>query len=308
MKTDRRRPGGPRRFGCEAAIVCAALGFASPLRSEDGARAEIERGSYLVHRVAMCAQCHSERDREGELLDHELLKGSVVPLASPFAYQVWAYRTPKILGLPTGYSEQDLVVLLTEGRTKSGSTPRPPMPPFRLTEPDARAIAAYLAWVGTQIKVTDVSVHEEVEDSVARAKLKPVAEGNVSGTVTFTWHNHLMHIEADIAGLSPGLHGIHINESVDCDAAIASGGHFNPGGESHSAPNAKRHHLGDLGNVVADENGNAHYERFDPRITVDGDRSIVGRTVVIDAAWDDLKTDPDGNSGAHIACGRIDRL
>ena len=37
---------------------------------------EVERGRYLVHHVAMCVQCHSPRDRYGELEQNRLLRGA----------------------------------------------------------------------------------------------------------------------------------------------------------------------------------------------------------------------------------------
>jgi Cu-Zn family superoxide dismutase len=32
---------------------------------------------------------------------------------------------------------------------------------------------------------------------------------------------------------------------------------------------------------------------------------VIGRAVVVDAAADDLETDPTGNSGGRVACGVI---
>ncbi len=122
----------------------AALLFAAPrpARAED--KALLERGRYLVHHVAMCVQCHSPRDAKGAPIDKELLQGAVVPLRSPYANQTWAFRAPRLAGLP-GRSASELVQLLTTGKTSEGRTPLPPMPPFRMSADDASAVAAYLA-------------------------------------------------------------------------------------------------------------------------------------------------------------------
>jgi mono/diheme cytochrome c family protein len=105
----------------------------------------VRRGRYLVHDVAMCVQCHSPRDEQGELIDQELLAGARMPVRSPFAQTEWAFRAPRLAGLPGGWSEDELASFLQTGKSPTGRTPRAPMPPFGLTEEDARAVAAYLA-------------------------------------------------------------------------------------------------------------------------------------------------------------------
>jgi mono/diheme cytochrome c family protein len=104
---------------------------------------QVARGSYLVHHVAMCVQCHTPRDANGELDRTRLLKGAPVPVPSPFPGQPWAFTAPAIAGLP-GFSDEDEITLLTTGRRPGSAVPKPPMPPFRLTREDAEAVVAYL--------------------------------------------------------------------------------------------------------------------------------------------------------------------
>ncbi len=105
---------------------------------------EVERGEYLARRVAMCGQCHTPRDESGRPIESRLFQGSPVPVGPPpYPGWEWASRAPRIAGLP-GYTEDEAVRLLTEGFDRHGKRPRPPMPPFRFSEADARAIAAYL--------------------------------------------------------------------------------------------------------------------------------------------------------------------
>jgi mono/diheme cytochrome c family protein len=127
-----------------AIALTASLFFATPLPARAEDKALLERGRYLVHHVAMCAQCHSPRDEKGVLKEGELLQGAVVPLRSPYANQTWAFRAPRLAGLP-GRTSSELVTLLTTGKTSEGRTPLPPMPPFRMSAEDASAVAAYLA-------------------------------------------------------------------------------------------------------------------------------------------------------------------
>jgi cytochrome c553 len=101
-------------------------------------------GQYLVHQVAMCVHCHSPHNNDGSLDERRLLAGAPVPLKSPFAKQEWAYQAPALAGLPGGWSEDQLARFLQTGETPNKHPARPPMPPYRLTQQDARAIAAYL--------------------------------------------------------------------------------------------------------------------------------------------------------------------
>lgn len=111
---------------------------------EPGTAAGVERGQYLVHHVAMCIQCHTPRDDAGTLLEAELLTGGTIPVLAPYEGLEWALRAPPIAGLPGGWSADDLASFLETGRSPSDRTARSPMPPFRMSTDDARAVAAYL--------------------------------------------------------------------------------------------------------------------------------------------------------------------
>jgi len=104
---------------------------------------QVARGEYLVNQVAMCVQCHTPRDANGDLDRTHLLQGAPMPVSSPFPNKKWAFRAPAIAGLP-GWSDEDVVSLLTTGRRLNGYMPNPPMPPFRLSREDAEAVVAYL--------------------------------------------------------------------------------------------------------------------------------------------------------------------
>lgn len=104
---------------------------------------DVSHGRYLVTHVAMCVQCHTPRDADGNLDSTRLLRGAPIPVRSPFPGQVWAFTAPAIAGLP-GWSNADAVQLLTTGRRFNGYAPKPPMPSFRLSRADAEAVIAYL--------------------------------------------------------------------------------------------------------------------------------------------------------------------
>lgn len=140
----------------------------------------------------------------------------------------------------------------------------------------------------------------------AVAALSPTKGSHVSGTVTFTVTGGV-RIVADVTGLTPGEHGFHIHEFGDCSApdATSAGGHFNPRHTQHGAPDASVRHAGDFGNLVANGAGNAHYDRVDKMISLNGAESIVGHGVIVHEKVDDFITQPTGNAGARVACGVI---
>ena len=113
-----------------------------------GQTTPVEHGRYIVERVAMCFECHTPRDESGELLRSRWLLGAPI-LVSPPGFQKgdWAIEAPRIAGMP-GYTEEEGVRLLTRGIDRNGESLRQPMPPFRLSETDARAVVAYLKSLG----------------------------------------------------------------------------------------------------------------------------------------------------------------
>ena len=142
----------------------------------------------------------------------------------------------------------------------------------------------------------------------AIAVIHPAGDNKVSGTVTFTEDADGVRVHAELAGLTPGQHGFHVHEFGDCSAADLSsaGGHFNPGHQSHAGPDASERHVGDMGNIEADASGKATLDYLDHQMSLgDEEDSVTGRSVVVHAKADDLKSQPAGNSGARIGCGVI---
>lgn len=141
----------------------------------------------------------------------------------------------------------------------------------------------------------------------AIAVIHPVGDSGVKGTVVFTQVQGGVEVTAEISGLKPGEHGFHVHEFGDCSApdGTSAGGHFNPTGAPHGGPDDAQRHVGDLGNIKADESGNATYKRVDKMVALNGPHSVVGRGIIIHAGRDDLKSQPSGDAGARVACGVI---
>ena len=117
-------------------------------------------------------------------------------------------------------------------------------------------------------------------------------------------------IKGTITGLQPGEHGFHIHEFGDMsDGCKSMGAHYNPDGVDHG--HLGDGHVGDLSKITADENGQAKFTIRADRVDLIGDRSVVGRGIVVHADKDDLGKGGDdeslktGNAGDRLACGVI---
>jgi superoxide dismutase, Cu-Zn family len=157
------------------------------------------------------------------------------------------------------------------------------------------------------ISTANIALAAADHPSKAIAVLVPTQGNQISGTVAFTQTSKGIEIVADITGLAPGKHGFHIHEYGDCSASdgVSAGGHFNPKQMHHAGTEDAHRHVGDLGNIEADANGKAHYTYLDKLTSLKGSSNIIGRSVIVHANEDDLKTQPAGNSGGRIACGVI---
>ena len=153
----------------------------------------------------------------------------------------------------------------------------------------------------------DQYLEKKSEIKQAYAEIKPAPGSEVTGKITFTEIGEGVRVIADIEGLSPGSHGFHIHEFGRCEGDFTSAGsHFNPDQSSHAGSDAFPRHHGDLGNIVADQNGKAHYDKVDILLKLEGANSIIGKSVIVHSQEDDFVTQPAGNSGGRIGCGIIE--
>ena len=141
----------------------------------------------------------------------------------------------------------------------------------------------------------------------AVAKISPTQGNQVQGTVEFTEDDGLVRVAATLTGLAEGDHGFHVHEKGDCSAAdgTSAGGHFNPENKAHGPPDAAERHVGDLGNINADTNGGASYNRLDSLLAFAGTRNILGLAVIVHELPDDF-SQPTGAAGARLGCGVIE--
>lgn len=151
-----------------------------------------------------------------------------------------------------------------------------------------------------------------VSPAAAVAQLTGKSGSEVTGELEFAATDGGVSVRGEIAGLTQGSeHGFHVHEKGDCSADDAStaGEHFNPGQMPHGGPTmaASTRHVGDMPNVMADEQGHATINGSiaDATLRDGGPNDLVGKAVVVHEKRDDYVTQPAGDSGERIACGVI---
>lgn len=134
--------------------------------------------------------------------------------------------------------------------------------------------------------------------------LLPTKDYKAAGTLRLTQTKEGVQIKGEVSGLEPGLHGFHIHEFGDTSdpAGLSAGGHFNPTGEKHGGPHDEERHAGDFGNIEADSSGVAKVNILAKELKL---RQILGRSFVVHAKADDLKSQPSGDAGPRAAVGVV---
>lgn len=132
-------------------VASLAVLIAAAAAAQQPEQASIDRGRYLTHDVAMCVQCHSPRRQNGTIIADRVFRGGVVPVFAPPWISSWAEAPPDLVSL-ANTDPARIVSVLRTGQRPDGSAPRPPMPPFRLSEEDAFAVVNYLRSLSTASK------------------------------------------------------------------------------------------------------------------------------------------------------------
>jgi mono/diheme cytochrome c family protein len=109
-------------------------------RDKDDRAALIKHGDYLVNEVARCGDCHTPRDARGKLDMTRHLQGAKMWFRPTVRVGEFEDEAPNITmtGKAGKWSEEKMIKFMTSGHSD------PPMPAYKLTEDDARAVTAYL--------------------------------------------------------------------------------------------------------------------------------------------------------------------
>jgi Cu-Zn family superoxide dismutase len=143
-----------------------------------------------------------------------------------------------------------------------------------------------------------------------RVNLTPGLGADVGGVLNLVSSEGAVVVTGLVTGLAPDSeHGIHVHEKGDCSSPDfkSAGEHFNPTSQAHGNPANPPHHLGDIPNLKASNEGKADVNTRIEGVTLGdgGANDLVGKAVVVHAKMDDYQTQPSGNSGDRIACGVI---
>lgn len=162
----------------------------------------------------------------------------------------------------------------------------------------------------TKAETSETVVEATAEVIQWTIPLEARSGSNVTGSTTFTEENGEVKLHVMVSGLTPGEHGIHIHEAADCSAPDGSsaGGHWNPTNVAHGKWGEGEHHRGDIGNLVANENGEAHLELTTDLWCLtceDPTKNLEGKSIIVHEKADDFKTQPTGDAGGRQACGGI---
>lgn len=133
------------------------------------------------------------------------------------------------------------------------------------------------------------------------------AQGAEVGIATLTQEQGAVRLVAEVRGLTPGLHGIHVHARGMCTPPdfASAGGHFNPTSQQHGTLNPRGPHAGDWPNLEVGPDGRGRFDAVSPHLTLIGAGGVQSDStaLVVHAQRDDQLTDPAGNAGARIACG-----
>ena len=134
------------------------------------------------------------------------------------------------------------------------------------------------------------------------------------GTVNISLSPYGLVFTPALSGLPPGLHGFHVHENPSCApkdkdgtmvAALAAGGHYDPGKTGRHGLPWGDGHLGDLPGLYVDATGAATTPVLAPRLKLE---DVKARSLMIHVGGDNHADHPKplGGGGPRLVCGVIE--
>jgi Cu-Zn family superoxide dismutase len=154
---------------------------------------------------------------------------------------------------------------------------------------------------------------------IVRAHADIKGEG-IAGTAEFVETQQgtgkVVNLTVTVAGLKPGMHGVHLHAVGKCTPDFAAaGGHFDPGPFGNPDPDANHpYHMGDIPQLSVGANGKATMKAVTTRVTLsDGPLSLFdadGSAIIVHGNPDQgITGEPKSgvSGGPRIACGVIEK-
>jgi superoxide dismutase, Cu-Zn family len=174
----------------------------------------------------------------------------------------------------------------------------------------------------------EMSFELSIDSAKITARAKAVVAGpSIEGQAEFTEYDVdgwkyvlvLLKLKGDPKVLTPGRHAVHVHEKGDCECEgfKCAGGHFDPGPNGNSDPDANHgYHAGDLPNITIDDSGQGILKAVTSRLSLSaGPVSILDKgsapegTALMVHAQEDPHTPGESGSGhsggPRLACGKI---
>ncbi|SDM75967.1 superoxide dismutase family protein [Bacillus sp. OK048] len=145
----------------------------------------------------------------------------------------------------------------------------------------------------------DVEMVNEKGESVGKVTIQEVSSG--------------VKMKFKLKGLPPGVHAVHIHDMGTCKAPNfkSAGKDLNPDKKKHGLLHPKGAHPGDLPNLIVEPDGSVKAELKAPQVTLkEGKASLLtkdGTSLIIHEGKDDGMSQPEGDVGKRIACGKISK-
>lgn len=166
------------------------------------------------------------------------------------------------------------------------------------------AAAAVLSLYGTARAGISVPMHLVDEQGIRQQV----------GTVDISPSPYGLVFTPALAGLPPGMHGFHVHENPSCApkdkdgkmvAALAAGGHYDPGKTGRHGLPWGDSHLGDLPALYVDGTGAATTPVLAPRLRLE---DVKARSLMIHVGGDNHADHPQplGGGGPRLVCGVIE--
>lgn len=204
--------------------LASALVLVAALAAPAAAETPLERGAYLVRGIAGCGNCHTRQTPDGPVPGMELAGGNPIKLKMFDAF------APNITPDPEtgigGWTDDEIITAIREGRRPDGTIIGPPMPVEMyagISDDDVRAIVAYLRSVPPVKNKTPKSVYRIPLPKSYGPPVKSVAAVDPKDAVA--WGGYL----AGPVGHCVECHTPLVRGHRDYDNAFGVGGFEIPG-------------------------------------------------------------------------------